>query len=51
MTFNSAETGGKENRKRASDDFESVRKKLKTLPDTPKAEKHKKSIFNKFHDS
>ena len=50
MTFQSAETG-KENRKRASDSFGSPAKKLKSLPDTPKAEKRKKSIFSKFQDA
>ena len=48
MTFNPAE---KENRKRPSDGFENAKKRMKSLPDTPKGEKKKKSIFNRIADS
>ena len=51
MTFNAAETGDKENKKRSSDGFDSPRKRLKTVNDTPKAQKRQKSIFNKLNDT
>lgn len=48
ITFQAAE---KENRKRQSDDVGSFSKRQKILPDTPKAQKMKKSLFNMFTDT
>ncbi|CAG5107716.1 Oidioi.mRNA.OKI2018_I69.chr1.g3456.t2.cds [Oikopleura dioica] len=45
MTFQAAE---KENRKRQSDGAGSFPKRQKTAPDTPKAQKMKKSLFNQI---